>query len=103
MVYSLRLVHNSAVSLAASLHIVRVYTRCWPGGVAALVRLLSAVKVDVLEVKGVQVARDVSENGQADVDEQVYAQEAAGQSRQQQEAWRCSVRKQNAQLTHATS
>lgn len=70
-VVSLRLVHNSAVSLAASLHIVRVHARCRPGGVAALVRLLSTVKVDVLEVKGVQVAWDVSEKGQADVDEQV--------------------------------
>lgn len=65
--------HDRAISLAASLHIVRVHTRCRPGGVAALVRLLSAVKVDVLEVKGVQVARDVSEKGQADVDKQVYA------------------------------
>lgn len=67
----LRLVHNRAVALAAGLHIVRVHARRRPGGVAALVRLLPAVKVDVLEVKRVQVARDVAEQGQADVDKQV--------------------------------
>lgn len=91
LLYSSCLVHDRAVSLAASLHIVRVHTRCRPGGVAALVRLLAAVKVDVLEVKGVQVARDVSEKGQADVDKQVYAQEVAGQRGQRQEA--CNARR----------
>lgn len=62
---------NRAVALSASLDIVRVHTRRRAGGIAALVGLLAAVKVDVLQVKGVQMAGDVSEKRQANVDKEV--------------------------------
>lgn len=55
--------HDGAVALAAGLHVVRVHARRRGGGVAALVGLLAAIKVDVLEVEGVEVARNVAEHG----------------------------------------
>lgn len=62
---------HGAVAAAAALDAVAVdagRTRC---GEAALACLLPAVIVDVFEIEGVDVARDVAQNGQANVDQEI--------------------------------
>lgn len=67
-----RLLHNRSVAATTGLHVVRVDARCRACGKPALPRLLAAVVVNVLEIKGVQMPRKVAEYRQADVDEQIY-------------------------------
>lgn len=63
---------DSSVALSSGLNIVGVDTRSSRSRVAALVGLLATVVVDVLEIKGVDVTRDVTENSQANVDKQIW-------------------------------
>lgn len=63
---------NRSVALSTALDSVAVDTRRATGHYAALTRLLATVVVDVFDVEGVNVSRDVSENRQADVDEEIY-------------------------------
>ena len=57
--------------MAAGLDVVAVDAGGAAGDEAALAGLLAAVEVDVLDVEGMDVARDDAEDGQADVDEEV--------------------------------
>lgn len=63
---------NRAVTVAAALHVVAVDTRRASSNDTALPRLLLAVVVYVFEVKCVDVTGDVTQECQADVDEEVY-------------------------------
>lgn len=62
---------HGAVALAARLDIFRVHAWRAPRREAALAALLAAIKVEILEVKRVDVPGQVSQDGQADVDKQV--------------------------------
>lgn len=62
---------NSSIALAAGLDVVRVDARRTVGREASLVRLLAAVVVDVLKVEGVDMAGNVPEDREADIDKQV--------------------------------
>lgn len=67
---------QSAVALPSSLDIIRVHAWSWTVGDNALLGFLLPLVVDVLDVESVNVAREVSEERETDVDEQVCA--AAG-------------------------
>ena len=71
MILELRVV-DSTVALSASLNIVGVDARSPGSRVATLIGLLATVVVDVLEIESVDVARDISEDGQANVDKQIW-------------------------------
>lgn len=62
---------HGAVALTAHLDIFRVHAWRAARRDAALVGLLAAIKVDVLEVERVDVPGQVTQDGQADVDKQV--------------------------------
>jgi hypothetical protein len=57
--------------LPSSLHIIAIHPRRRPVFIITLSSLVLSVVVDVLDVEGVDVAREVAEKGEADVDEQV--------------------------------
>jgi len=63
--------HSSITLEPAVLHTVRVDTRRSASGKLTVSRALATVKVDIFEVERVDVARKISEEGQADVDEEV--------------------------------
>lgn len=62
---------DGTVALSASLNIVGVDARSPGSRIATLIGLLATVVVDVLEIESVDVARDISEDGQANVDKQI--------------------------------
>jgi len=59
--------------VATSLHVVAVHAGGSRRRDTPLSRLLAAVIVDILDVEGMEVARDVTEYREADVDEEVGA------------------------------
>lgn len=69
-------VHNGAVTLATSLHIVGIDPGRAACGEATMMRLFTAIIVNVLEVEGVYVTWNIAQNSQADVDQQVYSSSA---------------------------
>lgn len=62
---------NRAIAAPTSLDIIRVYPRRATRRRSSLKSLLTAIVVDILQVKRVYVARKVSQEGQTDIDEQV--------------------------------
>ncbi len=89
---------NGSVAVAARLDPVAVDGGGGAGRKAALARQLLAVVVDVLEVEGVQVAGEVAEDGQTDVDQEVWPF-ALATTRQRAEQCRAGP----GNRTHATS
>jgi len=59
--------------VATTLHVVAVNARCASSDDAALSCLFLAIVVDVLDVEGVDVTRDVPQYRQADVDEEIHS------------------------------
>jgi hypothetical protein len=55
--------------MPTTLHTIRVYARRSLAGQLAMSGTITAVKVDIFDVEGVDVARDISEQRQCDVDE----------------------------------
>ena len=72
--------------MAAGLDTIRVDTRRNLACELAIARPLAAVKVDIFDVEGVDVAGDVPEHCQCDVDEQVCS--AAGDE-EYADGWDC--------------
>jgi hypothetical protein len=70
---SLTSTSNSSVSLTSSLHIVGIHTGRRSSRKTALAGLLSTVEVDVLKIEGVDVTRNIAQEGQANVDEQIHS------------------------------
>lgn len=62
--------------MPTTLYTIRVHAGRSLAGQLAMSGAIAAVKVDIFDVEGVDVARNISEEGQRDVDEQVGA--AAG-------------------------
>lgn len=69
-------VHNGAVTLATSLHIVGIDPGRAACGEATMMRLFTTIIVNVLEVEGVYVTWNIAQNSQADVDQQVCSSSA---------------------------
>lgn len=67
---------DGAVAVAAGLDVFGVDTRGATAGDPSFARQLAAVVVDVLEVEGVDVAREVTQQRETDVDDKVCAQSA---------------------------
>lgn len=62
---------DSAVALSSSLDIVTVNAWSRPIVIEASSLLILAMVVDVFKVEGMNMTREVAENGQTDVDEKV--------------------------------
>ena len=61
--------HNRAVALPTSLDIVRIHPRSRASGESAFPCLLPSIVVDIFDVEGMDVPRNIAEDRQDDVDE----------------------------------
>lgn len=62
---------HSPVANTSRLHLIGIDARCPPGRIHAFVCLFLAVVIDVKQIERVDMAGDVPEQSQADVDEQI--------------------------------
>jgi len=65
--------HRAMPSPTTALDSVRIYARCPSGCELAQSTLLASIEIDVFDVEGVDVTRNVAEDGETDVDEQIGA------------------------------
>ena len=79
-------IHSPITRLSAPLHILTIHAGRPFLHQPAHFRLAASLEVDILEVEGVDVAGEVAEDGQADVDEEVGA--AAGDE-EDADGWDC--------------
>lgn len=74
--------------VTTALHTIRVDARRHLPGQLTMASPVAAVKVDILDVEGMDVARDVTEQRQCDVDKQVGA--TAGHE-EDADGWNCKT------------